>query len=92
MSLDPRVVGKLAGDEEHYPEPYALAASSDGNGLTLLASRPSSSPARAAGRRYARGSDEGDEVIVGVAVVKGDETVIAVSRKRPRAPAATSPR
>src|SRR6185436_11782554 len=31
-SLDPRVTGGLAGDEEHYPETFAVAASSDGSG------------------------------------------------------------
>ena len=34
-SLDVRLTGKLAGDEEHYPETYAVAASTDGLGLSF---------------------------------------------------------
>lgn len=78
-SLDPRLTGSLAGDEEHYPETYALAASSDGNGLTF-GLEAFVEPSTRSGRRYARLSDGAS--IVGVQVVKGDETVIAVSKKR----------
>ena len=78
-SLDPRLTGKLAGDEEHYPETYALAASTDGNGLTF-GLEAFVEPSTRSGRRYAR-LGEG-ATIVGVQIVKGDETVIAVSRKR----------
>ncbi|MEA2746676.1 MAG: gyrase subunit, partial [Myxococcales bacterium] len=78
-SLDPRLTGKLAGDEEHYPETYALAASTDGNGLTF-GLEAFVEPSTRSGRRYARLGD--GQQIVGVQVVKGDETVIAVSKKR----------
>ncbi|MDB5215078.1 MAG: gyrA 1, partial [Myxococcaceae bacterium] len=78
-SLDPRLTGKLAGDEEHYPETYALAASTDGNGLTF-GLEAFVEPSTRSGRRYAR-LGEGAS-IVGVQIVKGDETVIAVSKKR----------
>jgi len=78
-SLDPRVTGGLAGDEEHYPETYALAASSDGNGLTF-GLEAFVEPSTRSGRRYARVGEGAS--IVGVQVVKGTETVIAVSRKR----------
>jgi DNA gyrase subunit A len=78
-SLDPRLTGKLAGDEEHYPETYALAASSDGNGLTF-GLEAFVEPSTRSGRRYARLGENAS--IVGVQIVKGDETVIAVSRKR----------
>ena len=78
-SLDPRVTGKLSGDEEHYPETYALAASSDGNGLTF-GLEAFVEPSTRSGRRYARLSDGAS--IVGVEIVHGDETVIAVSKKR----------
>jgi DNA gyrase subunit A len=78
-SLDSRLTGKLAGDEEHYPETYALAASSDGNGLTF-GLEAFVEPSTRSGRRYAR-LGEGAS-IVGVQIVKGTETVIAVSRKR----------
>ncbi len=78
-SLDPRVTGKLSGDEEHYPETYALAASSDGNGLTFSL-EAFLEPSTRSGRRYARLSDGAS--IVGVQIVQGDETIIAVSKKR----------
>ena len=78
-SLDSRLTGKLAGDEEHYPETYALAASSDGNGLTF-GLEAFVEPSTRSGRRYARVGEGAS--IVGVQVVKGTETVIAVSRKR----------
>ena len=78
-SLDARVVGKLSGDEEHYPETYALAASSDGNGLTFSL-EAFVEPSTRSGRRYARLSE--GKAIVGVEIVQGEETVIAVSRKR----------
>jgi DNA gyrase subunit A len=78
-SLDPRLVGSLEGDETHYPETYALAASSDGSGLTFgLAAFVE--PSTRSGRKFAR-LGEG-AVIVGVELVSGDETVIAVSKKR----------
>jgi DNA gyrase subunit A len=78
-SLDPRVTGKLGGDETHYPETYALAASSDGNGLTF-GLEAFVEPSTRSGRRYARVSD--GSTIVGVEIVHGEETVIAVSKKR----------
>jgi DNA gyrase subunit A len=79
VSLDPRLVGNLAGDEEHYPETYAVAASSDGFGLAfgLEALAP---PSTRSGRRFARLSENAR--IVGVEVVSGDETLIAVSKMR----------
>jgi len=78
-SLDPRTTGKLAGDEETYPETFALAASSDGSGLTF-GLEAFVEPSTRSGRRFAR-LVEGAS-IVGVNVVHGDETVIAVSKKR----------
>ena len=78
-SLDPRLVGKLTGDETHYPETYGLAASSDGNGLTFSV-EAFVEPSTRSGRRYAR-LGEGAS-IVAAQLVKGDETVIAVSKKR----------
>ncbi|MBX3209217.1 MAG: DNA topoisomerase IV subunit A [Labilithrix sp.] len=78
-SLDPRVVGKLSGDEQHYPETYALAASSDGNGLTFSL-EAFLEPSTRSGRKYARLGE--NAAIVGVEVIGGEETVIAVSKKR----------
>jgi DNA gyrase subunit A len=78
-SLDTRLTGKLAGDEEHYPESFAVAASSDGNALTF-GLEAFAEPSTRSGRRYARLSEGAS--IVGVEVVHGDKTVIAVSKKR----------
>ncbi|MBX3192969.1 MAG: DNA topoisomerase 4 subunit A [Labilithrix sp.] len=79
-SLDPRVIGAaLAGDEEHYPETFAVAATSDGSALTF-GLEAFLAPSTRAGRKFARVS-EGSSVI-GVDVVGGDETLIAVSKKR----------
>jgi DNA gyrase subunit A len=78
-SLDPRLLGKLSGDEEHFPETFAFAASSDGNGLTFSL-EPFVEPSTRSGRRFARLSEGAS--IIGVEVVTGEETVIAVSKKR----------
>jgi len=78
-SLDPRLTGSLAGDEEHYPETFAVAASSDGNALTF-GLEPFLEPSTRSGRRYARVGE--GATIVGVDLVHGDETVMAVTRKR----------
>jgi DNA gyrase subunit A len=79
LSLDGRLTGKLAGDEEHYPETYALAASSDGLGLTF-GLEAFVEPSTRSGRKFARLSEGAS--IVGVSAVHGDETVICVSKKR----------
>jgi len=78
-SLDPRLLGKLAGDEEHFPETFAFAASSDGLGLTFSL-EGFLEPSTRSGRKFARLSEGAS--IVGVEIVAGDETVIAVSKKR----------
>ncbi len=78
-SLDARLTGSLAGDEEHYPETFAVAASSDGYALTF-GLEPFQEPSTRAGRRFARVGE--GATIVGVDVVSGDETVMAVSKKR----------
>ncbi len=78
-SLDPRVVGSLAGDETHYPETYALAATSDGSGLTFGLDG-FVEPSTRSGRKFARLADGAS--VVGVEIVHGRETVICVSKKR----------
>ncbi|MDF2693452.1 MAG: gyrA 1 [Labilithrix sp.] len=78
-SLDPRLLGKLAGDEEHFPETFAFAASSDGSGLTFSL-EGFLEPSTRSGRKFARLSEGAS--IIGVEIVTGDETVIAVSKKR----------
>jgi DNA gyrase subunit A len=78
-SLDARLTGKLSGDEEHYPETYALAASSDGNALTF-GLEAFVEPSTRSGRRFARLAE--GATIVGIQLVHGDETVITVSKKR----------
>jgi DNA gyrase subunit A len=79
VSYDPRAIGDLHEDPEHFPEAYGLAASSDGYALcfSLL---PFVEPSTRSGRKFAR--PKGVARIVGVSVVSGEETVIAVSRKR----------
>ncbi|MBS2018433.1 MAG: DNA topoisomerase IV subunit A [Deltaproteobacteria bacterium] len=78
-SLDGRLTGSLKGDEEHYPETYGVAASSDGNGLSF-GLEGFLEPSTRSGRRYARVAE--GKTIVGVEIVHGDETLIAVSKKR----------
>jgi DNA gyrase subunit A len=78
-SLDPRVVGSLDGDEQHYPETYAVAASSDGYALTFGLG-PLVEPSTRSGRKYARVSD--GATILNVEICNGEETVIAVTTKR----------
>lgn len=78
-SLDGRLTGSLKGDEEHYPETYGVAASSDGNALSF-GLEGFIEPSTRSGRRYARTSE--GKKIVGVEIVHGDETLIAVSKKR----------
>jgi DNA gyrase subunit A len=78
-SLDPRLVGPLAPPAaDRLPEVHALAVTSDGYafrfGLEAFLE-----PSTRAGRRYAKPGD-GVEV-VGVAEVRGSETVIAATRQ-----------
>jgi DNA gyrase subunit A len=78
FSLDPRAVGKIEAPEGKVPPVHALGVTSDGFsfrfGLALF-----SEPSTRAGRRFARPA-EGAEV-VGVSVVDGGETVIAVTEQ-----------
>ncbi len=78
-SLDPRLTGSLKGDEETYPETYAVAASSDGLGLSF-GLEALAEPSTRSGRKYARLSE--GATIIGVEVVEGDETLIVVTKKR----------
>ena len=78
-SLDPRLTGSLAGDEAHYPETFAVAASSDGYALTF-GLEPHLEPSTRSGRRFAKVGE--GATIVNVQIVHGEETVIAVSEKR----------
>jgi DNA gyrase subunit A len=78
-SLDPRVVGGLAGDETHYPETFGFAATSDGYGLTFGV-EAFAEPSTRAGRKFAKLPD-GAKVVT-AELVSGRETVLAVSKKR----------
>ncbi|HVU06023.1 MAG TPA: DNA topoisomerase (ATP-hydrolyzing) [Polyangiaceae bacterium] len=78
-SLDPRLTGSLAGDEEHYPETFAVAASSDGMALAF-GLEPFLEPSTRSGRRFAKVSE--GATIVNAEIAHGDETVIAASVKR----------
>ncbi|HEU5077334.1 MAG TPA: DNA gyrase C-terminal beta-propeller domain-containing protein, partial [Polyangiaceae bacterium] len=79
ISLDERAVGKLDEREGYFPETYAVAATSDGFGLTFGLS-PFREPSTRSGRRFARPSK--GESVVGVEAVHGSETLIAVSQQR----------
>ncbi|MGE3401552.1 MAG: DNA topoisomerase (ATP-hydrolyzing) subunit A [Vicinamibacterales bacterium] len=77
-SLDPRVIGDIATKKEGQAPPvHALAVTSDGYSLRFSL-EPFVEPSTRAGRRFARPS-EGVQV-VGVAVVNGDEIVIAATQ------------
>jgi DNA gyrase subunit A len=78
-SLDPRLTGSLKGDEEHYPETFGVAASSDGNALTF-GLEPFLEPSTRTGRKYAKVGE--GATIMNVEPVRGDETVMAVTKKR----------
>jgi DNA gyrase subunit A len=78
-SLDPRLTGNLAGDEGHYPETFAVAASSDGYALAF-GLEPLLEPSTRSGRKVARLAE--GATIVNVELVEGTETIIAVSEKR----------
>jgi DNA gyrase subunit A len=78
-SLDPRVTGPVSGDADKRPKTYAVAASSDGNALTFSI-ETFVEPSTRSGRRFAKTSE--GSAIVGVEIVHGKETVIAVSKKR----------
>jgi DNA gyrase subunit A len=78
-SLDPRVVGTIAPPAEgEIPPVHAVAVTSDGYSLRF-GLEPFAEPSTRAGRRFARPAD-GVEV-VGVALVSGSETIIAVTRQ-----------
>jgi DNA gyrase subunit A len=79
FSLDPRVVGELEASEEELPATYAVAATSDGYALAF-GLHAYVEPSTRSGRRYARPA--ADATVVGVELVHGDETLIAVSRQR----------
>jgi DNA gyrase subunit A len=86
FSLDPRAIGDIGvnGDdapaadaEVPIPPVHALAVTSDGYSLRFSLAG-FAEPSTRAGRRYARPADGAE--VVGVSVVTGDETVIAVTR------------
>ena len=79
VSLDPRVTRGIAADApDEAPPTHALAVTSDGYSLRFGLEGFVEASTRA-GRRYARPA-EGAEV-VGVSIVHGDETVIAVTEQ-----------
>ncbi len=79
LSLDPRVIGKIAARKEgDVPPVHAVAVTSDGYSMRF-GLEPFVEPSTRAGRRYAR-TAEGAEV-VGVARVDGSEILIAATRQ-----------
>ena len=79
FSLDPRVDERhrRATREGEAPPTHALAVTSDGYSLRF-GLEPFVEPSTRAGRRYARPADGAE--VVGVAIVHGDETLIAATR------------
>jgi DNA gyrase subunit A len=77
LSLDPRLTGDVAGNEQTLPETYAAAASSDGFAL-CFGLGTFVEPSTRSGRRFAR-LPEG-AAIIGVSSANGAETVIAASK------------
>ncbi|MGD9902382.1 MAG: DNA topoisomerase (ATP-hydrolyzing) subunit A [Vicinamibacterales bacterium] len=92
FSLDPRAIGDIgranagADDEQAtigeadvpVPPVHALAVTSDGYSLRFSLANVAE-PSTRSGRRYARPAERAE--VVGVAVVTGDETVIAATRE-----------
>jgi len=79
LSLDPRVVGDVAELEGHYPETFAVAATTDGYAFTFGLSS-FAEPSTRSGRRFAKPA--AGAVVVGVCPVHGEETIIAATRQR----------
>jgi len=79
LSLDERITGNIDEREGYFPETYAVAATSDGFGLTFGLS-PFREPSTRSGRRFARPAK--GESVVGVQAVHGSETLIVVSQQR----------
>ncbi len=77
-SLDARVLGDVAEREGKRPKTYVVAGTSDGYAFGIGLG-PFVEPSTRTGRRYAR-LPEGVQV-VGVSLVRGKETVIAVSKE-----------
>jgi len=79
FSLDKRTIGDLSEVEGYFPETFGFAATSDGLAATFGMSA-FSEPSTKAGRRFLK-LNEGQEV-VGVSLVRGDETIIAITVER----------
>jgi DNA gyrase subunit A len=79
FSLDPRVRGNIAEPKQGLPKTYAVAASSDGNGLSFGLSL-FVEPSTRSGRRFAKPAE--GATIVGVELVRGKEKVIVATRDR----------
>lgn len=79
FSLDPRVVGDISEREGKLPKRYAVAATTDGLGLAFGLSA-FVEPSTRAGRRFARLSE--GAAVVGVALVRGKETLIVASHEK----------
>jgi DNA gyrase subunit A len=79
ISLDPRATPDLKpGTEGAVPRRHAVAVTSDGYSLRFSL-EPFIEPSTRAGRRFARPAEEAQ--VVGVGVIDGSETLIAVTRE-----------
>ncbi len=80
QSLDPRALGASIATDEKKPDKapplHAFAATSDGYALRFALDKYAE-PSTRAGRRYAKPADR--HSVVGVTLVRGKETVLAIS-------------
>ena len=77
ISFDPRFISDMKEHPNYYPEAHGLAVSAAGFALRFHL-EPLAEPSTRAGRKFAR--VDVDKGIVGVEVVGGDETVLAITR------------
>jgi DNA gyrase subunit A len=79
VSLDPRATPDIRAKKEgDVPRTHALAVTSDGYSLRFSLD-PFVEPSTRAGRRFARPAQS--STVVGVEVIKGDETIIAATQQ-----------
>jgi DNA gyrase subunit A len=78
-SLDERVAGNIRPKKEGAEPPvHAIAVTSDGYSMRFRV-EPFTEPSTRSGRRYARAADGAE--FVGVAMIRGDEILIAATRE-----------
>ena len=78
ISFDPRFIDDVSESPGYYPTSHGLALTTSGFALRF-GLEPFAEPSTRAGRRFARVS--GDATVIGVQVITGTETLLAVSKK-----------